>query len=128
MNGRHLPCLALVLLLVSGCASTEGSERSRTADVISRAEIEGLDVGSAFEVVERLRPRWLRTRGVTSLRDPTSGDAWVYVDGIRFGRIDSLHQLSRDSLIEVRRISARDAQTQFGTGHQGGVILVVTRH
>jgi len=122
-----IPTLVFAVFLIQGCATTEGSERRGSSDLITQEEIQGASVGTAFEVVEQLRPRWLRTRGRTSIRNPEAGLAWVYVDGVRFGRIEDLHQLSRDTVIEMRRLSASQAQTRFGTDHDGGAILVVTR-
>jgi hypothetical protein len=84
-------------------------------------------MGNAYEVVQRLRPGWLRTRGRISIQYPTAQNPVVYVDNIRFGSPNSLRQVSVDAIEEIRYMGASEATTRFGTGHAGGVILVRTR-
>jgi hypothetical protein len=120
----------LVLALVAGlvaCASGGRRSGARETDRITFQEIEVLQVATAYEVVERLRPEFLRTRGATSVSNPVPQEAVVYLDGLRQGGLDALRRISKESLREIRYIDSRDATTQYGTGHRGGAILVVTR-
>jgi hypothetical protein len=78
-------------------------------------------------VIHRLRPRWLATRGQISLQDPRAGYAVVYVDGIRFGELETLRSIPTGDIKEIRYQTASEATTWRGTGHAGGAILVSTR-
>lgn len=126
MRRYAIPVLALVL---AGCASMEGSSdgSSRRSDVITQEEIQSHDgLNTAYDVVQRLRPQFLRRRGVNSLA--SSGDEiLVYLDGIRTGGVDILRTIDANTVQQVRYINARDATTKYGTGHSQGVIEVRTR-
>lgn len=132
---RLLPILSLVtLLLLSsvGCASSGDGDRTRASagrDAISLEMIEEIaaSVQDAYAVVDRLRPQWLRSRGSMSIRNPQPVYPVVYVDGQRYGDLDSLRTLGVQSLGSLQFISAAAATTRYGTGHAGGAILVVTR-
>lgn len=114
-------------LLAFGCATTQGSGSSRSSDPITGEEIQQISATDAYQVVEQLRPRWLRFRGRVSLQNPRAGEPLVYLDGLRHGRTESLRGISTDWIAEIRYLTAADATTRFGTGHPGGVILVSTR-
>lgn len=119
--------LAVLLLLVPACATTGPTQR-RTGNVITFEEIRTLQVPSAWEIVEMLRPQFLRTRGSVSFNDPTPVPAVVYVDGLQYGATpQALKTIERTVVREIEYLDSRDATTRFGTGHRGGAILVKTR-
>lgn len=119
--------LTLALCVLAGCASAGGAGSGRASDLITRVDFEELNVQNAYEVVSRLQPRWLRGRGRVSIQSTTAGEPVVYVDGIRYGSVETLRQVHADALDEIRWVGAADATTRFGTGHPGGAILVTTR-
>ena len=131
MRSALLVVTALAVGL-GGCsaATAGGSDGSR--DLITREEIERTGAQTAYEVVRQLRPEFLIVRGsmgLNSTRPRERGaEPVVYVDGVRFGNLDSLHSIRMGDLLEIRRLSGADATTRFGTGHAGGAILVRTRH
>lgn len=114
-------------------ASASGAPRqaARTADVITQDEIgtRASDATNALQIVQKLRPQMLRSRGVVSPSDPNGQSTLptVYVDNVMFGAIESLSNINASQVREIRYINARDATTQWGTNHIGGVILVTTR-
>lgn len=128
---------ALAAAVTLGCASSGGSTSggSRPShvsrDVIAEAEITGRapDATNALQIIEKLRPQMLASRGLASPNDNTgeSTRPKVYVDNIFFGDLSTLRDVVAGQVKEIRFINARDATTQWGTGHMGGVILVVTR-
>ena len=129
---RALPVsTVLALILLAGCVSgsatsgLQGGERNR----ISLEEIQTQPSTSAFEIVSRLRPNWLRGHSGTFRSGSGTGrnSPAVFVDGRPFGALDSLHQFGTEVLQELRFISAPDATTRFGTGDPAGIIEVVTR-
>jgi hypothetical protein len=131
---RALYGITLALLLVTvGCAS--GAERAGgstapradrnliTAEEIATAE----RAGSAYEVVQALRPNWLRGRSPGTVQNPGAGAVVVYVDDLRVGGVEHLRSLASTTISSMRFLDPGDATTRFGTGHMGGAILVTAR-
>jgi hypothetical protein len=116
-----------LLLLAAACATTASGPR-RQPDLITLQEIEALEVATAYDVVQILRPNFLRTRGQSFIGDPDPVPAVVYLDGFQHGSTpESLRSILRTSVREIEYINSRDATTRYGTGHRGGAILVRTR-
>jgi hypothetical protein len=124
---RFLPLLASSLVAFGGCyLSGEGQTGPRRdADRITRAEIMGTTFGSAYEVVQSLRPQWLRSRAAPTLISPN--EVVVYVDNIRLGGVQALQSVRASDLETLERIDAPTATQRWGTGHAGGVIAIQTR-
>jgi len=123
---KLVACL-LVAAFLPACATSGESSSGGAANVITYEDIQEISVTTAHDVVDRLQPRWLRSRGRTSLEDPTGGMPVVYLGSSRFGGVDSLHEISSTDIEEIRYFSASQATTRFGTGHDGGVIQVTLR-
>ena len=115
-------------LLLIACASGPSSGApSRNRNLITAEEIEGLPVTTARDLVERLRPTWLRPRGPASMGSSRPEFPVVYIDQVHSGGLEALDRVSSLVIEEVRFISARDATTRFGMNHGGGAILVKVR-
>ncbi len=105
----------------------------RNPDVISFEEIEAVrnQSSNGLDIVQRLRPTFLRTRGATSLGGNVVGDAtprpMVVLDGSPHGQLETLRQISAISIKEIRYLNGANATTKFGTDYGGGAILVTTR-
>lgn len=122
------PAVAFIgVLALAACASAPGGTSERDRDRITLEEIESTPVGNAYDVVRALRPEFLRSRGVASVRSGSPEYAIVYVDGVRTGGLGELRRVPREQLEEIRYLSGSDATTMYGTGHGGGAILVVTK-
>ncbi len=121
----------LVMLLVSGafaCATSGQSSGSRGGrNLITTDELSKEPSGTLFDAVQRLRPRWLQNRGISSVRAMRPTPPQVYVDGSPVGSTGALHSISVSDVETARYLSASDATTRFGTGHDGGAIVVTTR-
>lgn len=118
--------LALVVM-VSACASAASSSGAplRNVNHITTAELDETSASTAYEVIQYLRPSWLRTRGRMSLAgDPPLR---VYLDGTYFGDVETLRQLSAQVVERMERLGASEATQRFGTDHTNGAILVYTR-
>src|SRR5262245_10051835 len=111
---RQILTITMVLLAACSSSSTTSSTTPRPSrDVITRAQIEEMPVQNAYEVVQRLRPEYLREqRGVSSLRVTTPLLAVVYVDGVRRGRPDTLRELRPSEIEEIRFMNGTDATTR----------------
>jgi hypothetical protein len=108
------------------CASTTtGIPRQPTdRNVIYQTELESVGSSNLYELIERVRPNFLRSRGPTSLT--TAGDEYpiVFVDGRRYGDLASLKSLITSQVSEVRYYDASAAAAKFGMINAPGVIDV----
>jgi len=95
--------------------------------MISNEELTQIPQGNAYDAIQRLRPRWLQSRGVSSMRTSTPEFAQVYLDNAPMGGLGALRQISVGDIRQIRYLDSRDATTRYGTGHGGGAILVSTR-
>ena len=128
---------ALAAAVSVGCASSgrsaadnSGSTR-RQPDLIDESEIvsRASDAANALQIIQKLRPQMLTGRGLASPTDVTGETARpkVYVDNISYGDLGALSNLAANQIRQIRFLNSRDATTQWGTGHMGGVILVTTK-
>jgi hypothetical protein len=123
--------LFLALTVAGGCAATNssGSEGTRS-DVITRAEImEATGIRNMYELVSRLRPRWVTMRaGDRSFGMAT--EIAVFQGQTYMGNIDTLRQLGHTMAYELRYLDGQTAMatlTGFGAGkHLSGAIVIVT--
>jgi hypothetical protein len=123
-SSRTAVILAFALAVgLAGCASSGGGSsrpEGATSNRIVRAELEPLGQVDALQAVQRLRSRWVQSRGV-------GGDApVVYVDGTRRGSADELRFIRAADVQMIEYLNAGDATTRYGTGHMGGAILVTS--
>lgn len=127
---RIVSTIALAALVTTGCASGTGGASSTTADrgsrnVITRAQLDEIDVSDVHQAVQRLQSSWLRPRRTTN-RLPNA-PILVYVDGVRAGRLDFLQTISVERVERLQFVNASDATTRWGTGHGSGVIEVTMK-
>lgn len=120
--GARLLALTLTLAALSGCASSgagSGDSPRRSRDVITAEELASLQQLSALEVVQRLRPAWLRVRG--------GGLPQLIVDGTPMeGGTEALRTFRVGEIHELRYMDPGDATMRFGTGYPAGAIVVIT--
>ena len=122
-------CLALLATVaLASCASTPGAARTANG-ALTAEQLDNLGPGvSAYEAIERLRPIWLRDRGINS---PSA----AYVDDtLPKGHIDTtpydiaaLRSFRTSDVQTISFMDGRDATTRFGTGYVNGLIVVTTR-
>ena len=129
VRARLLPAL-LVAMSIGCAAATSSGTGDRRSQVITQKDISvsGLG-GSAFDVITRLRPNFLVSRGQTTLNNGESVSAYpnVYLDAVPFGDINTLRNIDSAQIAEIRLYQAWEAQTKFGMGNNGGVIAITTR-
>lgn len=118
-------CL-LPLLVLGGCASAGGpASTSGNRDVLTEADLSGMDELSVYGAIRRLRPSWLRPRGQSTLN--ANEAIRVYLDGGFFGEVRALLDMPLQGVQEVRYLDSRQATLRFGTGHTAGAILVTSK-
>ena len=122
---RKAMVLVAGALLLTACAAAPTGEGRINPDRITQAEIDEAGPSSAYDLVQKLRPIWLRKRGPTSFTQ--EGDVVVYLDGTRMGLRESLRNISTANLAALEYLDARRATNRFGAGHVYGAILLMTR-
>ena len=96
----------------------------RDPDLISYEEIQATsDARDAYELVRRLRPQFLYVRATGSGGRTKPTDILVWVNGAERGSLETLRTIPAHAVLEIRKMSAADAVTQYGKD-QNGVILV----
>ena len=121
--------LALFLLTLGACLPAgTGSSGIRDRDLITRAEIERSNAGSAYELVQTLRPEWLRPRGVATLQFQSQKNEIlvVYLNRIRLGALETMYEVALGQVWYLRYFSAAEATYRWGVGHLQGAILIST--
>jgi hypothetical protein len=114
-------------------ADQKPAKIKRQPNLISLEEIEQVrnEATNAYDIVKRLRPQFLRGRGANSFGNAAGGSSMatpkLVVDGSPVGDISMLNQIPASNVREIRYLSSSDATTQFGTGYDGGAVVVMTR-
>jgi hypothetical protein len=126
--GRAQYTLFCGVVLLAGCVSA-GTQEPWTGppgavdrEVVTEAEIANSHAITAYQAVERLRPRFLLSQvdlGPTAARQ-------VYLNGIALGGVNELRAIQASAVREIRFVRSIDSPA-FGTGHSGAVILVVSK-
>lgn len=126
--------LAVALLAattVSACSSTAAGSATQSAVttsggryMISESELQAATERTLYEVIQRQRPTFFRSRQVRSNTTPNPEPVHVFVDGTRVEGIESLRLFSPQNVKEVRFYEPSEANVRFGTGHHGGLISV----
>ena len=125
--------LLILMTLLIGAACSAGTMdgetafRTRTrANLITFGEIrERGPFSSLYDLVEELRPRWLRSQGPDSLIG-AQGRVQVHMDGNPLGGVEALRRLSAHGVTSVQWVSPIDAAARFGVGNSHGAIVIST--
>jgi hypothetical protein len=119
--------LALALAMAS-CTPAQHSAPSTASDTITRADLDAAGTATVYDVVARMRPAYLRSRGPTSVVNATARSAAVvFVNDAEFGDRESLRRFPASRIEEVRYYSGPEATTKFGSAYGAGVIALKTR-
>jgi hypothetical protein len=126
----HTPVRTVILLAAAvgvwGCSSlNQGPGRDR--NVISPEEIAASEARNAYELIQRLRPLWLQSRGDRSTRLETA--IVVYQNDTMLGGVDTLENIPIEMVHSVRALSAAEAGQLAGLGsrHVERAIMILTR-
>jgi len=133
--------LTALLTVIAACSGGSGgapagsavpmpaqqTTQRRDANVISRAEIDQADwATNAFDLVQRLRPSFMRASGTTGVSG-AARTAMVRLNDQDMGDVGALRQIQTSSIREIRYYSATEATAKFGGIHGRPVIHVTTR-
>jgi hypothetical protein len=106
------------------------SESSR--DKVTSIEIDATPASSAYDLVNRLRPQWLRQGGTGSIGGGSiqSLVTLVYLDGSRIGTLEALRSISASGIRTMEWIPATRAAvvlTDVGSDAINGAISLRTK-
>ncbi|HSW28853.1 MAG TPA: hypothetical protein VLH75_05070 [Longimicrobiales bacterium] len=128
LHPRHAVLLCLLVLGITGCASTGGTGAGgqpgghRASNRIDAAELAPLAELDVHQVISRVRPGWLRG-------GPQGQLPVIVLDGSpQTSGPEMLGTFRAADVTALEYMSASDATTRFGTGYSGGAILVTTKH
>jgi len=123
--------LALVLALTTACASSGGKPASQprnrqSAELITLDEIQSGHWQNAYELIQVLRPRWLRAHGPDSILGDTP-EVQVHLDDNRLGGIATLRNVATTNIASIRFVDPVSAAARWGGDHANGAIIISTR-
>lgn len=127
--------LMLPLLLSAGCAGgpsagteTEPSPRRSSGSLITDEEMrEKGQYSNLYDLIEVLRPRWLRAQGGPDSFYGGQGQVQVHMDGNWMGDVAVLRSLSVSGVTSIEWIAPIAAAARYGLDHSHGAIVVSTR-
>lgn len=115
---------------LEGCAARTAAEtRPGDANTITSAEIDSAHLSTAYDLIVKLRPQLLASRGKLSL-DPRIPPALprVYVDDQFYGDATTLRGILAGTIESIRYYSSFEAQYKYGQNNAAGVIAIITKH
>ena len=115
--------LALAACARSSATPADGGDR----DVITEQEIAASGALNAYDAVQKLRANFLSDRGKTTILGRSSSKPTVFLDGVQFGEIQSLRNISATTVQSIRMYRSYEAQQRYGYGVTGGAIEVTTK-
>lgn len=136
MTQRFLPilCVAVLTGLPLAAQQTQHPPKS-SSTLITETEIDRIrpNVANAFEIVQSLRPRWLRSRDVTTLPGMDGGGMQmarihVYVDDRDMGDIEYLKTIPAEEIYTLKFVSMTEAGARFGPTDGPGVVVTLKQH
>lgn len=139
---RSFVFLLMTVPLLSACAyngagsnagdqGPEARSKARNQDRLTREEIMSVDARNLYDVVQRLRPRWItqdRRAGEKSFGLPTG--VVVYQESSYLGDIDALRQVGPQVVYEVKWLDGSTASATLpglGSQHVAGAIVIYFR-
>ena len=130
---NHLGTLMVGILataMASACATRSAGSAAISApttggrNLLTEAELQVSTDRTLYEMIQRQRPTFFRSRQVRSNTTPVPEPVHVFVDGTRVEGIESLKLFNPRNVKEVRFYEPHEANVRFGTGHHGGLIAV----
>lgn len=132
LHRRGYLLTAVAAMVLGGCATTRGSSSASGGDpdVLTHAQIMSVSSASTlWDVVRRLRPRWLMVRAADRSLGMTTQIA-VYENDTYLGDTQMLFQLQPGMVYQMNWMNGTRAQDVLpgvpGGVHLAGAIIVMT--
>jgi hypothetical protein len=132
MTKAHLLVAALVwacATATSGTSSSRATIRESAPDYITSVEVTATPVANVYDLINRLRPQWLRTQTGSIRSNTRSQVVVVYLDDTRIGDVQSLRTISTSGVASLRYYDAASAATVLrnpGSDPIAGAIVITT--
>ena len=130
IRSKALFGVRVAVAVANGCATTKSGGSGGRSDVITREEIMSAEgVRNMYELVQRLRPRWVTVRSQDRSFGMTTEIA-VFQGQTYLGDVETLRQMGHTMAYELRWMDGPTAQSSLpgvGSGkHLAGAIIIVT--
>ncbi|MFL5555191.1 MAG: hypothetical protein ACJ78D_05310 [Gemmatimonadaceae bacterium] len=96
-------------------------------NLITQDEVVATQATNALEVITRLRPKFLNSRGRSTINSTRSDYPVVFLDGQFYGQLPLLEQIVATDILEIRFVPGTDAAALYGMQYGSGVIAIRTR-
>jgi hypothetical protein len=123
----------LLLVVAAACAaSAPGGAVSTSSNraLVTEAEIPTSGTESAYELVQRIRPEFLRVhpaQGSTGANGNLAPAPILVVNGQRVGGLEDLKTIPASSLSTIRYYTIEEAKRRFGMQYGGGALELTYR-
>lgn len=125
--------VAAAVVMLGGCASTGPVKSGSNPDILTREQIMSVQgVTSLYDVVQRLRPRWLTVRAPDrGFNVDANTQIAVFENQTYLGDIQVLHQLQPGMAYQLKWLNGTVAQNTLSGVSPGmnlaGAIIMSTR-
>jgi hypothetical protein len=105
-----------------------GRPLANSNSVITEDEVRASTASNLYEMLQALRPHWLRNRGPTGNTDVNLDQQGVrvYVERGLVGDLNALRQITTREVTTVEFLDAAAATYRLGQGNPSGAIVVHT--
>jgi hypothetical protein len=115
----------------STSSSAASNVRASSPDYITSIEVEGTSTTNAYDLIRRLRPRWLQSSAASSIGGGTVRGQMIVVvlDGQRIGGLETLRTIGTTGIKTLQYYDATRAATvvrDAGTDPIAGAIVITT--
>jgi hypothetical protein len=124
--------LALLLASAACAPSTQNAPVTTSSNraLITESEIPTTGTETAFELIQRIRPEYLRVKPAQGALGANGNNApapVLIVNGQRVGGLEDLRSIPASSLLTVRYHTIEEAKRRFGMQYGGGAIELTYR-
>jgi outer membrane cobalamin receptor len=112
---------------MAACTHRPTGSRNLNSSVITREEIEQSRASNAYDVISRLRGRYLVSHGKNSFYADPQTYPVVFLNNQEYGALSVLRNISTDGIEEIHYYTGTDATQKFGKQYGGGVIQLISR-
>jgi hypothetical protein len=116
------------LAALAACAPAATTAGGQNPNLLTRDDIMAVEVTNLYDVVQRLRPRWLTVRAGRSLSELRT-EVVVFQNQTLLGGIDVLRQMQPDIAVRIRYLDGSTASATLpglGSRHVEGAIVIET--